>query len=70
MDCLVIYKRPADYPNHFVVRRWIIKHGSQVPEFTGALFDSLDEARAFAGPGRVCFKRKKDDDPCIVETWV
>lgn len=64
----VIYEYPADYPEHFVVRRWEITPGSALPG-DGSLHDTLEEARTMVPPGLVCLPRAPDDDAAIVEVW-
>lgn len=67
----VIYERPTDYPDSFVVRRFQIKRGGHItydvePHSVSA---TLSEARATIPPGQVCLARSEDDDPRIREVW-
>lgn len=66
----VIYERPADHPDHFVVRRWIIIPGKALPTDELHLADTLEEARAFIPPGLTRMVRSPGDDPVIVEVWI
>jgi hypothetical protein len=64
----VIYDSPKDHPGKFVVRMWRI--GLQMgPTDTMAVFDTLEQARAFIPLGLFCMTRSPEDDPVIVETW-
>jgi hypothetical protein len=66
----VIYERPADCPEGYVLRSWIITAGRIAPG--GALaFATLEDARKLLREaGCVCIGRSAADDPCIVETWM
>jgi hypothetical protein len=72
MKCYTIYDHPLDFPDHFVVRAWLIVHGMSEPQATEEhyLCDTLNEARERVPDGLVCFQRNDDDDPKVVETWV
>lgn len=64
----VIYERPSDHPEGYVVRQWrITRHGAQPEGYIVA--DSLQAARDRVPLGKVCLDRQPDDDPCIVEVW-
>jgi len=66
-----IYKHPTDYPDHYVLKRWLC--GKQIVQ---------DETYLFAHPEleacrdqlyrKVLFNvgRVPGDDPCILESWV
>lgn len=69
----VIYDRPSDYPSTFVARLWLVEGHSTEPMPTDHMFacsyievirDGLRRA------GLVCFPRKDNDDPAILETWM
>jgi len=68
----VIYARPKDHPEHFVVRRWAVTPGKPepVPDQECHLTISLHLARAFVPRGLFCLPRDKNDDPAIVEVWL
>ena len=66
----VIYNRPSDHPDHFVVRLWITTEHGSGPTGEFKLFDTLDEARHAVPRDCVCIARSPDDDPVIVETWI
>lgn len=67
-----IYCRPADYPEHYVVRRCYVSAGSQLFfAHVACLYESLEDARRDLERLRmVCIPRGPDDDPAIVEVWV
>lgn len=68
---VVIYDRPADYPNGFLVRNWVIKAGMTIPgKVLGHSLATLDEARALVPEGMYCLGRMPDDEPQIVEVWI
>ena len=64
----VIYERPRDYPEGFVVR----VHYGLFPERACSLVPSLIEARqiAVAAGASVRLDRMPEDDGPIVETWL
>lgn len=64
----VIYDRPRDYPDHVVVRKWLVREQAEPTPCT--LHDSIEAARAALPPGLVCLPRDPHDDPFIVETWL
>jgi hypothetical protein len=70
---LTIYDHPADHPNSFVMRQWVIEGRTdpvQDPEF---IFTSTDirDLRVYARvTGRVCVGRRNEDDPKMLETWI
>jgi hypothetical protein len=72
----VVYNRPRDYPEEFVIRRWFIG-----PDHDGILAQFMDTQlyarsrtlvgiRAEVPPGMFRMPRYDDDDPAIYETWV
>jgi len=70
----VIYDRPADYPDKFVVRPFSIIDDARgrvlLQPAVAWLADSLDEARTLVPAGLICFGRDPADEPHIVETWL
>lgn len=73
MEQWVIYDHPLDFPEHFVVRCWIVGPGSIAHTGEAWLRDSLEGAReVIAGnfPDGVCLARQPDDDPAIAEVWI
>ena len=72
----VVYERPKDYPDKYVVRGVTIRPGQLSPDrdptFVG---NTLDEARAaiMALPGAhnlIRLARFAEDEPQIVEVWL
>jgi len=69
-----IYFNPKDFPYRYVVRAWTVREGEgeAVPDPRPLVVaDSLEEARAAVPPGSDhLLRRERDDDPCIVESWI
>lgn len=67
-----VYDHPKDYPDHFVVRRFLITPGKAIPQPDIYLQkDNLDELRhELFNLGLFPIGRDKSDDPVIVETWI
>ncbi len=67
----VIYERPRDAPDHFVVREWVITAGVLGAKRNAhAMVSSLEEARRSVPDGLVRTDRRPEDDSCIVEIWL
>lgn len=75
---LVIYRRPLDYPDAYVVRaqRVIMGSGQIRPDAQALVFaiggddaGALEAARAVC-EGMTCLGRMPDDEPQIVESWI
>ena len=64
----VIYCRPKDHPEHFVVRKWY----GEVCEKRVALLGNLEAARFFVRDEGACVNlgRSSTDDPVIAEVWI
>ena len=66
-----VYAGPADYPDHFVARKFLVgRHNQAIATQDMFVADSIDEVRALLPPGLVCFVRAPSDDLCIVESWL
>lgn len=65
----VIYRHPLDFPNHFVVREWLIDRDGFRPAPIACLCSTLEEARDSVPGAPWRRDRYPEDDPCIVETW-
>lgn len=70
MSQWVVYERPRDYPNKFVLRRWDIRAGSMIATDDLQTADSLAAIRKAVPAGLYRLKRFEEDDPCIVEVWL
>ena len=66
----VIYERPSDFPEHFVVRRWWTDRGKVYANPTCQFFDTLEEARASLPRNLFCMARSAGDQPQIKEVWI
>lgn len=66
-----VYRWPADYPNKYVVRKWLILRGysDAVPSASWTA-DTLETARLPLPYGLHRLERFADDDPVIVEVWI
>jgi hypothetical protein len=65
-----VYRHPADFPNHYVARLWLVGEGPEpiaLPDLRADM--TLDGVRALLPLGLTCFQRHPQDDPAIVETW-
>lgn len=70
MECTyTIYDHPSDFPDKFVVRRWLLRSGEPEP---GGYFlaDTLEGARAWIPSGCICIEPDPSDDANIIETWM
>lgn len=69
MPMAVIYRKPKDYPDNYVVRIFEAMTGKPTPWII--LRDTLEECREdIKNSGyAVRFPRAKADDPVIVESW-
>jgi hypothetical protein len=66
-----VYRRPDDFPEHFVARRHEVKVGGKLVVTDEILIaDTLDGVRAQLPPGLHRIVRQPDDKPSIVETWL
>lgn len=78
LSMFVVYERPEDYPEHFIVRRWEVVGPVAVPkEMVGEPVNTLEEARALVHRGAgaigidpVMTTRSPEDPPCIREVWL
>lgn len=65
-----IYDHPADYPDGYVARQWIIAGGGEPYRGPARYRPSLEEAREAVPPGLYRLDRDPGDDPTVVETWI
>lgn len=71
VNAFVIYDRPIDYPQTYVVRRWVLAGGECVPTDDHWLAPTLEVARGYVpSSATVHLPRTEGDMPAIVETWV
>lgn len=64
----VIYNKPSDFPTAYVVRIWDVNSPTNIVFVASSLEECRKDIRA-AG-FTVWFDRSKEDDTCIVETWM
>lgn len=67
-----IYEHPADYPDRYVARLWIVKEGHQIETGSMMASPSLHLIRAFLEHTMhlSVIPRSPEDDPVIVESWM
>lgn len=66
-----VYEHPLDFPDAFVVRRFMVGTRGVVPDpQPHAVAVTLEAARAALPDGLYRFDRLDDDEPQIVETWL
>lgn len=71
MRLYVVYEKPKDYPDFFVVRGWTIRHNGLIADPRPIAFEkTLDEARKRIPEGMYRVEPSENDDPVIVETWI
>ena len=70
MNQYVIYNKPSDHPNKFVVRLWIIGAGIVQAGPMICAEDTIEEARSKMPDGLVQLPVFENDDPVIVEVWM
>lgn len=67
----VIYDHPRDFPDSFVMRKWLIYPAPRGPEpgpmVKGPTYESV---KRLIPPTAVCIGRDPTDDDRIVETWL
>lgn len=69
-----IYVSPSDYPDHYVLRQWLLKGGETIP--LNAVATPINEKalktirETMIQMGLVCTPRTDNDDPVILETWM
>jgi len=69
LSMYTIYEHPKDYPDNYIVRRWVAKNGFTEPR-EAILTDTLDEARRVVPYGLYRMEPDPTDDTTIVETWI
>jgi len=70
MEAWTIFDRPADYPQHYVLRRFVYHMGRVYATSTVFISYNLEQLRAAVPPGLMRFPRDPLDEPAIVETWL
>lgn len=69
LEMWIVYDHPADYPEHFVARKWTAKAGAAVATMEYRFAKTLDEIRQAIPQGLHRFPRNEQDEPQVVETW-
>lgn len=67
----VIYHRPKDFPDGYVLRcQYAMPDGTVKADDMAWQTESLEAARKIVPPGLTMMARNPEDDPHIVETWL
>lgn len=68
---IVIYRYPSDFPDHIVVRPWIVTWHGVAPMPIACLCQTVEEARdGLEDRGFICVPPTPGMDPVIVEMWI
>ena len=67
MPIAVIYEKPFDFPDHFVVRIFDVNIPTNVVYLSETLEDCRKEVSKIGL--KVCFSRDKKDPKSVIETW-
>jgi hypothetical protein len=70
LDMYVVYDHPRDFPNHFVVRHWLVDADGGKPTDRCVIGRTLDEVRSAIPAYCVRLERNPGDDPVIIESWL
>ncbi len=62
----VVYEKPSDFPDKFVLRKWL----NDEPTEEIQIADTLEDIRKKVPEGLVKISRDLRDDPVIVEVWL
>ncbi len=67
-----VYKHPKDYPDDFIVRRFIIDSGIPVPDEEVFMYaKTVEEIHdRFVRAGKFFINRYEDDDPKIIGVYL
>ena len=73
LNIYVVYNKPKDFPDEYVVRRWVVNSdGTGMPNRNIMLksrnIDAIRDSLNAVGLHRI--QRFVNDDPVILETWV
>ncbi len=69
MSIWTIYAQPKDFPEGYVVRRWMVGPGKASPA-EAYTAETLEDARQGIPPGLHRMERTPEDDPAILESWI
>lgn len=65
-----VYRRPTDFPFHYVARRWDVRDGQERATDVVLLAPTLEELRGKLPPMLTMIPRQPGDDPVVVEVWL
>jgi hypothetical protein len=72
LEMWVIYDHPADYPDHYVVRRWAVVRGESHPDPICQMAPDVESARLLI-PRRMWNLGRyeyESDDRAVMEVWI
>lgn len=65
-----LYKNPTDYPDRYVLRRWVIFGCFEIPEREPLIVDTdLDKVRRKIPVGHARKEKLISADPVVFEVW-
>jgi hypothetical protein len=73
LEMWTLYERPADYPQGYVARRWVIGEGTYAPTsdaFFGATLEEVTDFFDRCYPDLFYLPRQDGDEAQIVGTWL
>jgi hypothetical protein len=72
LTIFVVYERPSDFPDSYVVRRHVVQPGGllAVDKEPLSVAATLDEVRSALPTGLFRIGRFTADDPVIKEVWI
>ncbi len=71
LDLWTIYQRPLDFPQHYVARRWEVRHSGPRPTADIIVAEDIERLRdAMRARGLHNIGRKPGDEAQIVESWI
>ena len=66
VELYVVFDKPADYPDLFVVRKFL----NDIPGAVVGTADTLQKVREYIPEGLVNIGRHEEDSSKIVEVWI
>lgn len=70
LEMWTVYDHPADFPDAFVARKWVVRAGGPIATPEVVMGVTLEEVRERLPEGLYPLNRNEGDDPTIVETWL
>ena len=67
---VAIYEKPADYPDGYIARVWIVLQGVSIPTEWEERRDTYEEIQGIMPDFLQNIGRMPNDDPCVKEVWI